>query len=144
VRNDGVIENALSILRIRRSAAIEVIGFAGGHAVTQLLGKQGGQIRTAYCSYQQGLIFTINEIRKVAGAISIRGHTDFSRIDALRLAHPLVVRENEKLVAAQRTTEGSPILVLAEGTARRRKIIARIQICVAQEVECAAMPYPRR
>ena len=60
-------------------------------------------------------------------------------IDSLRLPGPLIVREEENPIAAHGAADGPAKLVLAEGSAGRRKIVARVEIGIAQEVEGVAM-----
>ncbi len=70
---------------------------------------------------------------------AVGGHADVAGIDALGLARALIVGEEEDLVVANRPAEGSAKLVLAEGAARGREVVAGIEIGVAQEVEGAAV-----
>ena len=60
-------------------------------------------------------------------------------VDALRRSRPLIVAEEENLVSANRAAEGAAELILVEGSARGREIIARVEIRVAQEFKTVAV-----
>ena len=78
-------------------------------------------------------------IAKIAAAVLERRNRDLARIDSLRRSGALIVGEEENLVLADRAADGSSKLVLVERAARGRKIVAGIQIGVAQEFEDIAV-----
>src|SRR5271167_211908 len=68
-----------------------------------------------------------------------RRHGNLAGVDALGRTSPLIVAEEENLVLANRTAKGSAELVLIEGPPRGRKVIARIEIRVAEEFKTVAV-----
>src|SRR5271169_6569798 len=68
-----------------------------------------------------------------------RRHGNLAGVDALGRTSPLIVAEEENLVLAKRTAKGSAELVLIEGPPRGRKVIARIEIRVADEFKSVAV-----
>ena len=68
-----------------------------------------------------------------------RGNRNLAGVHALRRARALIVAEKENLVPANRAAKGAAKLVLIEGSARGREIIARIEIGVAREFKNVAV-----
>ena len=61
-------------------------------------------------------------------------------IDSLGRSSSLIITEKENPVLPDRAAERPPELVLIENAPRRRrKVVARIEIGIAQEFECVAM-----
>ena len=60
-------------------------------------------------------------------------------INALRLPGSLVVGEEENPVVANRSADGASELVLPEDAPRWRKVVARVEIRIAQKIECVAV-----
>ena len=117
----------------------EVIRFAGVDGIAQLLGQPAGEIRAANCAGQLVSVRPGREVQQVAGAVRAGRHADIAGVDALGLARALVIGEEEDFVAPDRPPEGASVLVLEKRTARGRKVVAGIEIGVAQKLEGAAV-----
>ncbi len=70
---------------------------------------------------------------------SERRNRDLAGIDSLGRSRSLIIGEKENLVLPDRAADGSPELVLVKRAARGRKIVAGIEIRVAQEFEDIAV-----
>ena len=68
-----------------------------------------------------------------------RRDRNLAGVHALGRTRPLIVAEEENFVLANRAAECAAELVLIEGPARGREIIARIEIRVAQELKTVAV-----
>ena len=68
-----------------------------------------------------------------------RRNRDLARIDSLGQPRALVIGEEEDLVLADRAAQRSSELVLVERPARGRKVVAGVQIGIAQEFENVAV-----
>ena len=66
-------------------------------------------------------------------------HRNLARVHALGRSRPLIIAEKENLVLSDRAAERAAELVLIERAARGRKIVARIEIGVAEEFENVAV-----
>ena len=79
------------------------------------------------------------QIGQIAGAVLERGNGNLAGIDSLRRSGSLIIGEEENLVLSNRAAERSAELVLIECAARGRKVVARVEIGVAQEFESIAV-----
>ena len=137
LRNHGVRKDAGR----GRGAARQVVRLACHNLIAELLGQSVGEIRAAHEAAQLIPGRSCRQIGEITGAIGIGRHSDDAGVDTLRLPGSLVIEEEEELVAANRAAEGAAELVLPEGAARRREIIARIEIGIAQELEGVAVKF---
>ncbi len=78
-------------------------------------------------------------IGEIAGTVGEGGNADVAGVDALGLAGALIVDEVEDFIAMDGAAEGAAELVLAEGSAGGREVVAGVEIGVAEEVEGAAV-----
>ncbi len=109
------------------------------YRVAQFLRQQIGEVRAAHRPGQEGVAVAVNKVREITRPVRIRRHADLARVDALRLPRALIVGKEEQLVAADRPAQCPAKLVLPVRSARRRKVVPRIEIGVAQKIECAAV-----
>ena len=65
---------------------------------------------------------------------------DQARVDSLRGSCSLIIGEEKRFIASNRPAQRPAKLVLVKRAARGRKIVAGIEVGVAQEFECVAMP----
>ena len=78
-------------------------------------------------------------VRQIAGAVLQRRNGDLSGIDSLRQSGALIIGEEENLVLSDRAADGASELVLVKRAAGGRKVVAGIEIRVAQEFEDIAV-----
>src|SRR5271156_6231537 len=76
------------------------------------------------------------QVGEVAGGAFLHGrHGNLVGVDALGGARALVIGEEENFVFADGAADGAAELVLIEGAAGGRKVVARVEIGIAQECE---------
>ena len=78
-------------------------------------------------------------VEKVAIAFGERRDRNLTRVHSLGRSRPLIISEEEDLVPSDRSAESPPKLVLLKCPTRGRKVVARIEVCIAQELENIAV-----
>src|ERR1039458_7007124 len=136
----GVRENALGGI----CASGEVIWLAFRHTVAELLRKLAGPVSSAHRGRDRVSVLVDSPKRargigQIAGTVLERRNGDLARIDSLRQSSSLIIGEEKDLIPAERAAQRAPELVLVKCAARGRKVVAGIQVRVAQEFEDIAV-----
>src|ERR1019366_4372272 len=76
------------------------------------------------------------QVRKITQPVVRRRDHNPSAVQALRHPRALIVHEEESLALHDWPAEGAAVLILLKHGPLRREEVARIQGCIANELEC--------